>query len=1219
MNFYLGEDLIELPEELVREHEDGRVLFFCGAGISVEAGLPTFDGLVKQVEEALRDRVGCRYNQVVDSPEDFLHLLEQELDNSLDVRQAVAGVLGKEIRSDYPHHKSVLKLARSADGKIRVVTTNFDSLFDFAKKDLGLGQIKEYRAPYLPYSSKWDGIVYLHGKIVTNEPEDLTNLILTSADFGKAYITEGIVARFVIKLLQHYTICFVGYSANDKVVKYLLDSWAAEKRHFKTPRKMYAFADYNEGEVGKTKSEIQKKWESKDITPLLYNSQSGHSVLVETLKVWAERYECGLFGKVSNMKRILSQDPSTVSQSQIVALCSDICDLDASQQVFGDGPIGGYDINWIRWMFQISDKGELGINEFKIKKIFRSLEYTFSFLTCETTRTQGNLKWYEPKCAFNFDAIELSNILKEWIRIFIDSSKLFRVFLDYRNVLSETFRQYLGACVERNDKVVPGLKYLWRHILQVQFYNEEYEFVYVKQVVNEGGDLPITNWQHPKINVSFNSEDSLEFKVEIPVNFHFSVPEMPLVSPPLITIPSKWLQVLEQYLQEVVRLNNEILEVESRLGADKWFSCHSVFSLMPSTIERHEQNRIYIHSKIANLVALLRESWLTLLAESPKKATSIAKRWSKSKETIWQRFYLFAVAQEGATVPIREWVDFLTKKHGELLLKWELFHEIMVLLRVKFDELHTLENKSLLDKLKKVLVNGTEASSLENCLLKQLEEKRLRTQDVRWDRGEFHYWREFSGDKYEKADKEKIWNSFNNNPVLFFTTIFDEECEDAYVDSSSFCIERDKLWYKTVIDESKIKVVKDVLNQCWIRANEVNERQKNAKELYLRNLSTVLFHWSEDEYKDHWTDVWTQIKNALLLADFWQEISYAVLSWIRKRAKDAPSFEVLLQIFAICRKSFLPLNQELGETSIRDVLDMPITQATSALIWYWYSHRQDGLLKEKVEEYIAQLMEDDEILCYVGCACFYNFNVLTECDSQWAMTWLLNKIVVNSQEYPLYFNSLFLNGGFYAIPFNAQVRQAFFEMAHSINSLSEDVNLYLYFFCYEYLTLSLSLRDDSLLKSLKHLLEIKGVATTMLRHTISLLKERKNSGTGLGLHDSQFRDWFERLLNYNKEAEFSLKTLLDLINLVQDKEFRNKIFNRIVKKELRVTYDSLKFEQLNELTDLEFLELCICFGNELTGRPWETGYKRRFQKIDEVNQKDEKYTIVSNILRKHRN
>ena len=178
---------------------------------------------------------------------------------------------------------------------------------------------------------------------------------------------------------------------------------------------------------------------------------------------------------------------------------------------------------------------------------------------------------------------------------------------------------------------------------------------------------------------------------------------------------------------------------------------------------------------------------------------------------------------------------------------------------------------------------------------------------------------------------------------------------------------------------------------------------------------------------------------------------------------------------------------------------------------------------------------------------------------------------------------------------------------------------YLHFFCYEYLTLSLSLRDDNLWNSLKHLLKIDNVATTMLRHTISLLKERKDSGTKLGLCDSQFKVLVERLLNYNKKAEFSLKTLLDLINLVQDKEFRNKIFNRIVKKELCVTYDSLKFEQLNNLTDIEFLELCIRFRKDITSRPWETGYKRRFQKIDEANQKDDKYTRVSNILSKHKN
>lgn len=37
----------EIPERLLQAHEDGRVVFFCGAGISFPARLPSFARLVK--------------------------------------------------------------------------------------------------------------------------------------------------------------------------------------------------------------------------------------------------------------------------------------------------------------------------------------------------------------------------------------------------------------------------------------------------------------------------------------------------------------------------------------------------------------------------------------------------------------------------------------------------------------------------------------------------------------------------------------------------------------------------------------------------------------------------------------------------------------------------------------------------------------------------------------------------------------------------------------------------------------------------------------------------------------------------------------------------------------------------------------------------------------------------------------------------------------------
>ena len=42
-----------IPERLLQAHEDGLVVFFCGAGISHPAGLPGFSGLVKQLYSGL--------------------------------------------------------------------------------------------------------------------------------------------------------------------------------------------------------------------------------------------------------------------------------------------------------------------------------------------------------------------------------------------------------------------------------------------------------------------------------------------------------------------------------------------------------------------------------------------------------------------------------------------------------------------------------------------------------------------------------------------------------------------------------------------------------------------------------------------------------------------------------------------------------------------------------------------------------------------------------------------------------------------------------------------------------------------------------------------------------------------------------------------------------------------------------------------------------------
>ncbi len=43
----------DIPERLLQAHEDGRVVFFCGAGISYPARLPRFPDLVKKIFNVL--------------------------------------------------------------------------------------------------------------------------------------------------------------------------------------------------------------------------------------------------------------------------------------------------------------------------------------------------------------------------------------------------------------------------------------------------------------------------------------------------------------------------------------------------------------------------------------------------------------------------------------------------------------------------------------------------------------------------------------------------------------------------------------------------------------------------------------------------------------------------------------------------------------------------------------------------------------------------------------------------------------------------------------------------------------------------------------------------------------------------------------------------------------------------------------------------------------
>jgi NAD-dependent SIR2 family protein deacetylase len=115
---------VELPSEIERALEEQRLVFFCGAGISVYTDLRLFKGLVEDVfektcgpiEELFGDELEpAQAAFAVNQYDRVLGLLEQALTPGT-MRHAVIEELSKEFHGDLFLHKAILDLARVPEG-----------------------------------------------------------------------------------------------------------------------------------------------------------------------------------------------------------------------------------------------------------------------------------------------------------------------------------------------------------------------------------------------------------------------------------------------------------------------------------------------------------------------------------------------------------------------------------------------------------------------------------------------------------------------------------------------------------------------------------------------------------------------------------------------------------------------------------------------------------------------------------------------------------------------------------------------------------------------------------------------------------------------------------------------------------------------------------------------------------------------------------------------
>lgn len=736
----------DVPNALLEAHEDGRVIFFCGAGIAYPAGLPGFKGLVERIYQNL----GTVRSPIEDDAfqrgqyDATLDMLERRIPGQrVAVRKALAQGLRPNLRKKgaTDTHAALLQLALSRSGSLRLVTTNFDHIFEYILKKEKL-KYASYAAPMLPIpkSSRWNGITYLHGLLpLKTDDSSLNRLVITSGDFGLAYLTERWAARFVSELFRNFIVCFVGYSINDPILRYMMDALAADKLLGESTPQAYAFGDCRLGEENRKMIE----WEAKGVVPILYQVQEGsakHSVLHGTLKAWAEIYRDGVFGKERIVLDYAMAQPSgSTQQDDFIGrmLWALSHQTGSPAKAFADhNPAPSLD-----WLTVFSDDRykhidlmRFGVSpdavvdsELKFSLSRRPSPYKFS---AQMGLVGGSIN--DP----DWDPIMYQ--MATWLVRHLNDPKLLYWIIERGNKLHRNFCSLIErrfdqlAQLEREGKLdeidtivsnspnsIPSkwIKVVWRMLLTDRVKSlspNTHIYRWLDRVKRDGITMTLRlelrqllapkislrkpyNWtNNTSIGLNFENLNSLvKWQLELTSDYVYSAL--------LDKTDKQWSDALPILFDDFQLLLHDALGLLSELGEVRDRRDYSYWSL-PS-ITPHMQNRRF--DEWPALIELSRDAWLAIYKTNATRATLIAQMWFMSSYPTFKRLGLFAASHDGC-IKSDEWVEWLLSDESWWLWSVETQRECMRLIVLQGRNL----TPAAQDKLESAILAGLPRSLL---------------------------------------------------------------------------------------------------------------------------------------------------------------------------------------------------------------------------------------------------------------------------------------------------------------------------------------------------------------------------------------------------------------------------------------------------------------------------------------------------------------------------
>lgn len=703
----------DIPERLLQAHEEGRVVFFCGAGISYPARLPGFSELVDRVY----DDLGVTPNTVQQAAikagqyDTAIGLLEAGIVGGREiVRSALARILTPDLSAPNATatHHALLTLALNRSGQRRLVTTNFDRLFEevIARNRL---VVERFKAPLLAVpKSRWDGLVYLHGLLAsTPSASDLDRLVVSSGDFGLAYLTERWAARFVSELFRNYTVCFAGYSINDPVLRYMMDALAADRLLGESPPEMFAFGSYSRGKERARSDE----WRSKNVTPILYREHRSHAYMHKTLRAWADTYRDGVRGKQMIIAQHATTPPLAPSRSDFAVghVLWALTDGLAAKYFADLNPVPP--LQWLEALVE-AQFGHEDLSRFGVMpNLEKDGKLSFSIIQRPAPYTRAPRMCVVDRGAWGSEWDEVMHHLARWLTRHLGNPKLVLWLANQggqlhkhlasliRHRIEDLYRLEQGdnkeeikLILEAAPKAIPDplMRTVWRLFLSGRVKSDAYDFDLYDwfRRFKQDGLTPILRMElreilTPRVTLrerfrwdekTADSREPERIKDLVDWELVLSSDDVQSAFHDLEN-KAAWQAVLQDLLQEFTVLLRDALDLMRELGSadDKT----DLSYIAQPSISEHPQNRDLYDWTM--LIDLTRDAWLAMVQTNPAQARLVAEGWSQVPYPLFKRLAFFA-AVNSEVIPSRQGIEWLLADNRWWLWSVETVREAIRLL-----------------------------------------------------------------------------------------------------------------------------------------------------------------------------------------------------------------------------------------------------------------------------------------------------------------------------------------------------------------------------------------------------------------------------------------------------------------------------------------------------------------------------------------------------------